>query len=207
MLTVHHLGISQSDRIGWLCEELGVPYVLVKHDRDPVTRLAPATYRALHPSGTSPVIEDGGLVLAESGAIIDYIVARHGGGRLQLKFDHPEFATFLFWYHLANGSIMPAAMLLMAGSGMLADLARDRLDRYYNALESHLGDGRLWLAGADFTVADIMITFPLTTMRLFVPYDFTMFPRIRAYAQRLVARPAYQRAKAKGDPELVLPVD
>lgn len=205
MLTVHHLGLSQSDRIPWLCEELGIPYRLVKYDRDPQTRLAPEAYRALHPSGTAPVIEDDEMMLAESGAVIDYIVARYGDGRLTLAPDDPAFATYLFWYHLANGSIMPALMMAM-GSGPMSDLAKGRIGRYLNALEQHLKDGREWLAGS-FTIADIMMAFPLTTARLFGQLDLTPYPAIRAYAQRLIARPAYQRAKAKADPDLVLPSD
>ena len=93
MLTVHHLGKSQSERIVWLCEELGIPYDLKLYDRDPVTRLAPPEYKALHPLGAAPVITDGDVVLAESGAIIEYIVAKYGNGRLVLAADHPDFAA------------------------------------------------------------------------------------------------------------------
>jgi glutathione S-transferase len=128
MLTVHHLGISQSDRIVWLCEELAIPYDLVRYDRDPVTRLAPATYKALHPAGTAPVITDDALALSESGAIVDYIVARYGNGRLTLPSDHPDYARFLYWCHFANGSLMPAMMMLM-GEGGMAQVMRDRIAR------------------------------------------------------------------------------
>lgn len=107
MLTVHHLGISQSERIVWLCEELSIPYQLVRYDRDPVTRLAPAEYKALHPFETAPVITDGTVVLSESGAIIEYIVARYGKGRLTVRPDAPNYADYLFWLHFANGSMMP----------------------------------------------------------------------------------------------------
>ena len=98
MLTVHHLGKSQSERIVWLCEELGIPYELKVYDRHPVTRLAQADYKALHPIGSAPVITDGELVLAESGAIVEYIVAKYGKGRLILAADHPDFAQFLYWF-------------------------------------------------------------------------------------------------------------
>ena len=128
MLTVQHLGISQSDRIVWLCEELAIPYDLVRYDRDPVTRLAPATYKALHPAGTAPVITDDALALSESGAIVDYIVARYGNGRLTLPSDHPDYARFLYWCHFANGSLMPAMMMLM-GEGGMAQVMRDRIAR------------------------------------------------------------------------------
>lgn len=206
MLTVHHLGISQSDRIVWLCEELGVPYDLVRYERDPITRLAPAAYKALHSSGTAPVITDDGLALAETGAIVDYIVAKHGNGRLTLPVDHPAFADFLYWYHVGNGSLMPGMMMLM-GDGEMVSIMRQRVDRNLAALESRLAQGHTWLAGEDFTVADVMILFPLTTMRAFVPLDLSPYPNIRAYLRRVVDRPAFQRAKSKADPELVLPID
>src|ERR1700740_3315156 len=104
MLTVHHLGRSQSERIVWLCEELGLDYELKRYERDPATRLAPAGDKALHPIGTAPVITDGGLVLGESGTIIEYIIAKYGGGRLARKAGHPEFADYLYWFHYANAS-------------------------------------------------------------------------------------------------------
>src|SRR6266705_1284610 len=104
MLTVHHLGKSQSERIVWLCEELEIPYELNRYARDPVTMLAPADYKALHPVGAAPVIVDGDLVLAESGAIVDYIIAKYGNGRLVLRSDAPDFAQFLYWFPCANGT-------------------------------------------------------------------------------------------------------
>ena len=102
MLTVHHLGRSQSERIVWLCEELGLGYDLKRYDRAPL--LAPAEYKALHPIGTAPVITDGELALGESGAIIEYILAKYGKGRLARELGHPEFANYLYWLHFANGS-------------------------------------------------------------------------------------------------------
>jgi glutathione S-transferase len=103
MLTVHHLGKSQSERIVWLCEELEVPYELKRYARDAATMLAPADYKALHPTGTAPVITDGDVVLAESG--VEYIVEKYGEGRLRLSADHPDFAQFLYWFHFANGTL------------------------------------------------------------------------------------------------------
>src|SRR3954454_2488027 len=105
MLTIHHLRKSQSERIIWLCEELGLPYELKCYDRDPVTMLASPAYKALHPAGTAPVITDGDLVLGESGAIMDYIIAKHGGGRLALGTNHPDFAEYLYWFQFANGGM------------------------------------------------------------------------------------------------------
>ncbi len=105
MLIVHHLGKSQSERVVWLCEELEIPYELKCYARDAKTMLAPADYKALHSIGSAPVINDGGLVLAESGAIVDYIVAKYGKGRLTLGAGDPDFAPFLYWFHFANGTL------------------------------------------------------------------------------------------------------
>src|SRR5690349_12908391 len=113
MLTVHHLGRSQSERIVWLCEELEIPYELKTYARDAKTMLAPPDYKALHPIGSAPVIRDGDVVLAESAAIVDYIVARRGQGRLVLRADDPGFASFLYWFHFANGTLQPGLGRLM----------------------------------------------------------------------------------------------
>jgi glutathione S-transferase len=207
MLIVHHLGVSQSDRIVWLCEELGVPYELAKYDRDPVTRMAPDAYKALHPSQTAPIITDGDLVLAESGAIIDYIIAKYGQGRLALTAESPHFADYLYWFHFANGSMMPAGMvdLILSVVGMRDEPGvqplRARADRAYDLAEKRLGEAD-YFAGPEFTAADIMMLFPLTTMRVFVPRDLTPYPNIRAYLARIGDRPAFQRAAKKADPEL-----
>ncbi len=205
MLVVHHLGISQSDRIVWLCEELAIPYELIRYDRDSVTRMAPPEYRALHPFGTAPVITDGDIVLGESGAIIEYIIAKYGEGRLAVPVGNPAFADYLFWFHFANGSVMPSAMMDLVArmmetppKGALAAL-RERSDRAFAMIESRLG-AVPYFAGADFTAADIIMLFPLSTMREFVPRDLTPFPHIREYLKRIAARPAYQRAMAKADP-------
>lgn len=208
MLTVHHLGKSQSERIVWLCEELGIPYVLKIYDRDPVTRLAPPEYKALHPIGAAPVITDGDLVLAESGAIIEYIVARHGKGRLRLDPDHPDFAQFVYWFHFANGTLQPATGRCMI-LGRL-DLPQDdpvkramkgRMDLALGHVQARLAKAD-YLAGSEFTTADIMIVFTLTTMRLFLPYGLAPYPAILGYLQRIGRRDAYRRAMSKGDPDL-----
>jgi glutathione S-transferase len=212
MLTVHHLGISQSDRIVWLCEELAVPYRLVHYERDPVTQMAPPAYRALHPFGTAPVINDGDLVLAESGAIIEYIIARHGGGRLAIKADQPEFADYLFWFHFANGSFMPSSMVDIIAQrlganavGDIGDALRARADRAFAMVEKRLGSVE-YFAGKLFTAADIIMLFPLTTMRAFAPRDLSSCPNTRAYLQRIGGRPAYQRAMSKADPGFTAPL-
>ena len=207
MLTVHHLGVSQSDRIVWLCEELGIPYELKIYDRDPVTRLAPAEYKALHPSETAPVVTDGDLTLAESGAIVEYILAKYGEGRLSVPLDSPNYPHYVYWLHYANGSFMPAGMVdLVLGVLGLRDQEavkplRARADRGYAVAETRLGEAT-WFAGDEFTAADIMMLFPLTTMRVFAPRDLAPYPNIRAYLARIGERPAYQRAAKKADPDL-----
>jgi glutathione S-transferase len=208
MLTIHHLGISQSERIIWLCEELGVPYELKIYDRDPVTRLAPATYKALHPLGTAPIITDGDIVLPESGAIIDYIIAKYGNGRLALPPSHPNFADYLFWFHFANASLMMAEMGTMligsldeSGTHPISQMLGARSSTAYALVEQRLGEAP-YFAGDEFTAADIIMFFPLSTMRAFNRRDVSAFPNLSAYLKRVGARPAYQRAMAKGDPNM-----
>jgi len=210
MLTVHHLGKSQSERIVWLCEELGIPYDLKVYDRDAVTRLAPPEYKALHPLGAAPVIQDGDVLLAESGAIVEYIVAKHGQGRLALAPDHPDFADFLYWFHFANGTLQPATgrnMILgrldLPADNPILKAMKARLDLALGLLEARLAKAD-YLAGREFTTADIMAVFSLTTMRYFLPFDLSPYPAILAYLQRIAARPAYRRAMAKGDPGMPL---
>lgn len=205
MLTVHHLGVSQSERIVWLCEELAVPYQLVVHERDKITRLAPPEYKALHPFGTAPVIVDGTVVLAESAAIIEYIIARYGKGRLAVQPDAPNYPEYLFWFHFANGSMMPVqfagAIKPSPDETPRTRISRERCDRTWQMVESRLGEVP-YFAGQELTAADIIMLFPLTTMRVFVPRDISGYPNVLAYLQRIGARPAYQQAMQKGDPQL-----
>lgn len=208
MLTVHHLGKSQSERIVWLCEELGLPYALKVYDRDKVTRLAPPEYKALHPLGAAPVIEDDGLVLAESGAIVEYLIAKYGEGRLVLAPDHPDYGQFVYWLHFANGTLQPATgrnMILgrlnLPEDNAILRAMKGRLDLALGLVEARLGEAD-YLAGRDLTTADIMIVFTLTTMRLFLPFDLKPYPNIRAYLARIGQRDAYRRAMKKGDPDM-----
>jgi glutathione S-transferase len=209
MLIVHHLGHSQSERIVWLCEELALDYELRRYARDPVTRLSPPELKALHALGTAPVIEDGSLMLAESGAIVEYLIARHGGGAMKPGPGHPDFAAFLYWFHFANGTLQPAMLRMLTVSRAQPDAnhpavaaTRARLDRIFALLEERLAEVP-YLAGDEFTAADIMSVFSLTTMRLFLPVALAPYPHIRAYLRRIGERPAYRRAMAKGDPDLV----
>jgi glutathione S-transferase len=211
MLTVHHLGKSQSERIVWLCEELEIPYELKRYVRAPL--LAPPDYKALHPIGTAPVITDGDLVLAESGAVVQYIAARYGGGRLMLSDGHPDFAPFLYWFHFSNGTLQPAmgrsmilARLKLAADDPVLVMASARLDRAFDLVEARTREAG-YFAGDAFTAADIMMGFSLTTMRYFLSYDLTRLPNLRAYLKRIGSRPAYQRAMAKGDPGMTLLLD
>lgn len=208
MLVIHHLGISQSDRIVWLCEELGLPYELKRYERDPATRLAPAEYKALHPAGTAPVIDDGGVRLAESGAIVEYILERYGQGRLRIAPGEPGYADYLYWLHAGPGSFMPAMMvdlvLQVAGvQGEATAALKARGDNAYRMTEARLAQVP-YLAGEQFTAADIMNLFPLTTGRMFVPRDLAAYPAIRAYLQRIGERPAFRTAMKKADPDMPL---
>ncbi|MGK3990225.1 glutathione S-transferase [Sorangium sp. So ce136] len=208
MLKIHHLGRSQSERILWLCEELGVPYDLEKHTRDPVTRLSPPELKALHPLGAAPLVEVDGMLLAESAAIVDFILARYGRGRLRHGPDHPDFASYLYWFHFSNGNLQPAMLrsMIVGWCGLAPDhpvqtSVQGRLYQVLALIEARLGQTD-HLAGSEFTAADIMSVFSLTTMRLFHPVDLAPYPNILAYLQRIGARPAYRRAMAKGDPDL-----
>ena len=208
MLTVHHLGKSQSERIVWLCEELGLAYELKNYARAPL--LAPPDYKALHPIGAAPVITDGKLVLAESGAIVEYITATYGDGRLTLGKGHPDFAPYLYWFHFANGTLQAAmgrsmilSRLKLPDDNPVLTAARARLDLAFDHIEARLKEAE-YFAGKEFTAADIMMGFSLTTMRYFMPYDYARLPHLRAYLKRIGGRPAYQRAMAKGDPGMAL---
>lgn len=206
MLTIHHLGKSQSERIVWLCEELGLPFTLQHYTRDAVTMLSPPALKALHPLGAAPVIVDGDLVLAESGAIVDYILAKYGDGRLVLGPDHPDFAQYLYWLHFANGNLQPTfgRNMVLRRLNLAADnptllATRGRLDLVLNLVEARLGQAD-YLAGPVFTAADIMTVFSLTTMRIFFPFDLAPYPHVRAYLRRIGDRAAYRSAMHKGDP-------
>ena len=208
MLTVHHLGRSQSERIVWLCEELALPYELKRYERDPVTLLGPPALKALHPLGTAPVITEGDLVLAESGAIIEYLLARHGDGRLTPAVDADEFPTYLYWFHFANGTLQPSMgrtmslrRLDLAANNPTLLAVQGRLKHALTLIERRLGEAD-YLAGNTFTAADIVTVFSLTTMRLYLPLELSPYPNILAYLQRIGQREAYQRAMQKGDPDL-----
>ncbi|KAI1801974.1 glutathione S-transferase [Daldinia bambusicola] len=205
-LTVHHLGVSQSDRVVWLCEELGIDYELKKYDRSPIW--APPEYKALHPVGSAPVIEDGSVKLAESGACVEYILQTRGNGRLVIAPGKRDFADYLYWFHFANGTLQPALLLALSlsrtGLGDDNELVKRNEDRRKQLLK--FMDQRLsevpWFAGKEFTAADIMNVTSLTTMRCFIKYDLSDYPNIVAYLKRVAAREGYRHAMQKGDPGL-----
>ena len=198
MLTVHHLGISQSERIVWLCEELEINYAFKRYDRRADNRLAPDDYKALHPMGIAPVIEDGALVLGESGAICDYICAKYGDGRLTPKPDDPDFADHLFWFHWSNGTFMTTLMMQLVGGGE-NPFVKDRASRAWSMMEERLGQAPFF-GGRNLTTADIMMVYCLTTSRAFRGTSIDAYPNIKTYLARIGARPAYQRAMAKAEP-------
>jgi glutathione S-transferase len=198
MLTIHHLGTSQSERIVWLCEELDVPYELIRYERLP-TQAAPPEYKALHPLGTAPTITDGNVTLAETGAIFEYISRKYGQERLTLSPEHPDFAQYLFWLHYPQGSILPSFMMDMVALRN-GGTPGDRSDRAYNLIEQRLAEAQ-WLAGDTFTQADIMMGFVLTRLRVFSKRDLADYPHTRAYLARVAERPAFRRAMAKAEPD------
>ena len=209
MLTVHHLRRSQSERIVWLCEELGLDYELKCYDRNKTDLLAPPGYKALHPMGIAPVITDGDLVLGESGAIVEYILAKYGPGGLTRGPADPDFVNYLYWLHFANGTLHPTIgrnlivhRLDVPAQQPVASAMRARLALVLSQLEARCAQAP-YLAGADLSAADIMSVFSLTTMRSFYPLDLAPYPQIRAYLQqRIAVRDAYRRAMQKGDPEM-----
>ncbi len=206
MLTVHHLGISQSERIVWLCEELGIDYALKRYERRADNRLAPDEYKALHPMGIAPVITDGSFVLGESGAICDYICGRYGDDRLSPKADDPDFADHLFWFHWSNGTFMTTLMMqLVLSSGApgnpAAAFVEDRSRRGWAMVEKRLAETPFF-GGRNLTTADIMMVYCLTTSRAFRGTSIDPYPNLKGYLRRIGERAAYRRAIAKAEPDM-----
>jgi glutathione S-transferase len=212
MITIHHLGVSQSDRVVWLMEELEQPYELKWYNRGE-DFLAPPEYRALHPAGTAPIIEDGDLVMAESTAIVEYLSQRYGGGSLSVAPQDPDYPHYLFWMNFNNAlqSVLFMKMTYQAGGGDLTaggqipDLIQRREDGLYTYLEQRLAESAF--LGADrFTCADIMAMFNLTSLELMGarPIDDAL-PNTLAYVERISMRPAYQKAMAIAGPTATPP--
>jgi glutathione S-transferase len=206
MITIYHLSTSRSERIIWLMEELGLEYKLERFQRES-SGAAPPAMKAIHALGRAPVIRDGETVLAESGAIVDYILHRHGGGRLTVPPEAPAYARYLYWQHFAEGSLMSLLLIALVLSRVpepsaspVAGRIQARMKQMLSFVDSELGDGP-WFAGAEFTAADVMMVFPFTTMRLFLEYELAPYSKILEYLRRIEARPAYRRAMALADPK------
>jgi glutathione S-transferase len=216
MLTVHHLNNSRSQRVLWLLEELGVPYEIKRYQRDPKTMLAPPELRAVHPLGKSPVITDDGLTIAESGAIVEYLVDRYGQGRFAPAAGTPERLRYTYWLHYAEGSAMPPLLLkliaLRIGSAPMPFFAKPIARKISATLQSSFVDPQIklhygyindalkdtgWFVGNEFSAADIQMSFPLeaATAR---SGSADQFPVITDFLKRIHARPAYQRALERG---------
>lgn len=218
MITVHHLENSRSQRVLWLLEELGLSYEVRRYERDKKTNLAPKELLKVHPLGKSPVIEDNGAVYAETGAIIEHIVDAYGQGRLAPAKGTDEYRRYKYWMHAAEGSYMPPlVMALFLGrmetakmpffaKSIAKKLTQGVRDAYlthttralFDYLDAELGRSE-WLAGKDFTAADIIMSFPAEASLQRVDAAKSS-KRLKAYVDRLHARPAYKRALEKGGP-------
>jgi glutathione S-transferase len=218
MIVVHHLNNSRSQRVLWLLEELGVAYEVKRYQRDAKTMLAPPALLAVHPLGKSPIIVDGTATLAESGAIIDYVVDRYGGGRLIPPAGTPERLSYTYWLHYAEGSAMPPLLLKLVFDRVangpapwpISALARHiagtvqnsfigpQLKRHLDYMEAAL-DAHTWFAGEEFTAADVQMSFPLEAAKSRAGLDASR-PRLTAFLDRIHARDAYQRALERGGP-------
>ncbi len=200
-LTVHHLNNSRSQRILWLLEELGAPYEIKFYDRDPVTNLAPPELVAVHPLGKSPVLEDGGRVIIESGAITEYLCERHGGGHLVPERGTDEHVSHLEWLHFAEGSAMTPILLriytarLGEAAAPLEPRIAQQLDAHFSYMESRVGANGHFI-GDSLSAADIMLSFPaeIAVMQGMAP----RYPKLAAFVNACHARPAWQRAREKG---------
>ncbi|WP_336978891.1 glutathione S-transferase [Brevundimonas nasdae] len=217
MIKVHHLNDSRSQRVLWLLEELGLDYEVVRYQRNPGNRLAPPELLAIHPLGKSPVIEDGAVKVAETGAIVEYLLDTYGQGRLRPAMGTEDGRRFTYWLHYAEGSAMPPLLLKLVFS-MLPRRAPALLKPIVNGvankaitsfvdpqLRTHVGFwedelGRSeWFAGDQFTAADIMMSFPVEA-GADRAFDAETKPRLKAFLNRIHARPAYQRALKRGGP-------
>ena len=216
MIVVHHLNNSRSQRVLWLLEELCLPYEIRRYRRDPKTMLAPPELRAVHPLGKSPVVEDGGLVLAESGAILGYLGDRYGNGSLMPPRGTPQGLRCDYWLHYAEGSLMPPLLLKLVfrrvetapapffvrpvAKSVAAKVQHGFVDPqialHLDYLEAELGKNA-WFGGDAFSIADIALSFPLEAAAARAGLD-TGRPRLWAFLERIHARPAYRRALERG---------
>jgi glutathione S-transferase len=216
MIIVHHLNNSRSQRVLWLLEELGLEYEIKRYERDPQTSLAPPSLKEVHPLGKSPVITDGDLTIAESGAIIEYLIDRYGDGRLTPAHGTPERMRYTYWLHYAEGSAMPPLLLKLVFDRVengpmpfivkpvakaIAQRAKrtfiePQIARHLDYLENELGKHE-WFAGESFSAADIQMSFPLEVAVTRGGLNATR-PKLMAFVDRIHKRPAYLRALERG---------
>ena len=216
MIVVHHLNNSRSQRVLWLLEELGLAYDIKRYERDKKTMLAPPALRKIHPLGKSPVLTDGDLTLAESGAIIEYLVERYGDGCLAPAKEQPAYLRYRYWLHYAEGSLMSPLLLKLvfdkietspmpffvkpiakAISGKAkSSFIMPQINTHLDYLEAELGKSA-WFVGDEFTAADVQLSFPIEAAAARGGLD-TSRPRLMDYLQRIHARSAYQRAIERG---------
>lgn len=221
-ITVHHLNNSRSQRVLWLLEELGLPYEIKHYQRDPATMLAPLELRTVHPLGKSPVITDGALTVAESGAILEYLVDRYGEGRFKPAPGTPEALRYRYWMHYAEGSAMPPLLLKLIfdriergpmpffakpiargiAAKVKASFVQPQIDAHLDFMEAELAE-RPWFSGAEMTAADVQLSFPLEAAASRGGLNASR-PRLHDFLQRIHARPAYQRALERGGPYALL---
>lgn len=224
MITVHHLENSRSQRVLWLLEELGLPYDVRRYRRNPETKLAPPELAKVHPLGKSPVVTDGDVTVAESGAIIEYLVATYGNGRLEPPAGTPERRRYTYWLHFAEGSAMPFLLLRLVFDrvrkapvpfflrpvvkGIANQVGRvfidPNLQRQFAFIEAELAQ-RPWFAGGEFSAADVQMSYPLEAAAASGGVDATKQPRMVDWLDRIHARDAYKRALDKGGPYQVVP--
>ena len=216
MIIVHHLNNSRSQRILWLLEELGLEYEVKRYRRDPKTMLGPQELYAVHPLGKSPVITDGAQTLAESGAIIEYLVERYGNGRFAPTPGSPERLRYTYWLHYAEGSMMPPLLLNLVFNRLdkgpmpffvrpilrkvkeraLQTFIDPRIAQHLDFQEAELGKSR-WFAGNEFSAADVQMSFPVEAAAARAGLNASR-PKLMAFLERIHARPAYQRALQRG---------
>ena len=215
-ITVHHLNNSRSQRILWLLEELGLEYEVKRYERDRETMLAPASLREVHPLGKSPVITDGELTLAESGAIVEYLVESYGDGRLAPAPGTPERLRYNYWLHYAEGSAMPPLVMQLVFNQIGEKIApavlrpvmkaitgkakssfiEPQITQHLDYLEAELKKNT-WFVGNEFTAADIQLSFPLEAAVAYADLNESR-PQLMAFINRIQARPAYQQALERG---------
>lgn len=223
MITLHHLENSRSQRVLWLLKELGLPYEVRRYQRDPKTLLAPPELAQVHPLGKSPVITEGDITVAESGAIIEYLLDAHGHGRLRPAAGTPERRQFTYWLHFAEGSAMPFLLMKLVfdkvrsapvpffvkpvvkgiADKVTGSFVAPNLARQLNFMEAELAQ-RDWFAGSEFTAADIQMSYPVEAAAERIGLG-AQHAKLGAWLSRIHARAAYRRALEKGGPYKAVP--